>query len=383
MRLNNVHILNDREPASISIRDEKIEAISSAGGKAHALQINFENAIALPGLINSHDHLDFNCFVPLGERKYNNYTEWGRDIHKNYADEIESVLAVPRELRTLWGMYKNLLAGVTTVVNHGEVLSVSRPLINILQDSQSLHSVSFQKHWKWKLNNPFLKNKLCVIHAGEGVDEQSATEINELLNYNLLNRKLVGVHGVAMAPGQAKKFAGLIWCPVSNMVLFDKHADVEQLKDSTTLVFGTDSTLTAGWDTWKHLRLGRSLKKLSDTELFASVTTSPAKLWNTNGGSLQAGKDADIIVVNRKSEDNWEGVFSTTPADVLLVVHRGRVRLLDESVSSFPLSANFSSIGIDGKRKFIEGDLPGLIEKIHQYNPDIRFPVNARFLSKK
>jgi cytosine/adenosine deaminase-related metal-dependent hydrolase len=377
MRLNNVHILNGREPASIVVSDEKITSMSSAGGPAEIAEFNFENAIALPGLINSHDHLDFNCFVPLGERKYSNYTEWGRHIHKNFAEEIESVLAVPKDLRTRWGIYKNLLAGITTVVNHGEFLHVEDPLITILQDSQSLHSVSFQKNWKWKLNNPFLKNKLCIIHAGEGVDEQSATEIDELLNYNLLNRKLVGVHGVAMGPGQAKKFAGLIWCPESNMVLFDKHADIEQLKDNTTLVFGTDSTLTASWDIWRHLRLGRSLKKLSDTELFSSITTSPARLWNINSGELEVGKDADIIVVNRKNEDAWEGIYSTTPADILLVLHKGQVRMFDEAVRFVSGSKGFSRVMLNGRGKFVEGDLPRLIESIRKYNSDIGFPVTV------
>jgi cytosine/adenosine deaminase-related metal-dependent hydrolase len=377
MKLNNVHILNAAEAASIGIRGEKIEAILPTGGSSETIGFNFENAIALPGLINSHDHLDFNCFVPLGEKKYNNYTEWGHHIHKNYADEIESILAVPKELRTLWGMYKNLLTGVTTVVNHGEVLRVPSPLISILQDSQNLHSVGFQKSWKWRLNNPFLKNKLCVIHAGEGVDEQSATEIDELLNYNLLNRKLIGVHGVAMIPEQAKKFTGLIWCPESNMVLFDKHADIDRLKEDTMVVFGTDSTLTASWDIWRHLRLGRSLQKLSDEELFASTTTSPAKLWNTNSGELKAGKDADVIIVSRKNEDPWEGIFSITPGDILLVLHKGQVRMYDEAIRQQPASKKFSSIAIEGKRKFVEGDLPRLIKDIHHYNPAIRLPITV------
>jgi cytosine/adenosine deaminase-related metal-dependent hydrolase len=374
MRLNNVHILNNEEPASIEVHGDKIAAISAVVHTSESDTFDFDNAIALPGLINSHDHLDFNCFVPLGQRKYNNYTEWGRDIHKNYAEEIEAVLAVPKDLRTRWGMYKNLLAGITTVVNHGEFLHLQHPLINILQDSQSLHSVSFQKNWKWKLNNPFLKNKLCVIHAGEGIDEQSSTEIDELLNYNLLDRKLVGVHGVAMAPRQARKFAGLIWCPESNMILFDKHADIAQLKENTTLVFGTDSTLTASWDIWQHLRLARSLQKLSDAELFDAVTTASASLWKRNSGKLEAGKDADIIIVNRKNKDRWEGIFSISPADILLVLHKGNIRLMDERIAQ-PALKNFTSVLVEGRRKFVEGNLPGLIKEIHGYNSDIQFPV--------
>src|SRR4051812_32930968 len=124
MLLNNVAILNDNEPVSISISKGKIEAIETGITDVDELQLNFENAFAIPGLINSHDHLDFNCFAPLGQRKYHNYTEWGNDIHSTYKKEIDAVLKIPQHLRARWGIYKNLLAGVTTVVNHGEQLAI-------------------------------------------------------------------------------------------------------------------------------------------------------------------------------------------------------------------------------------------------------------------
>ena len=61
------------------------------------------------------------------------------------------------QLRSRWGIYKNLLAGVTTVAHHGEPLEIENPLITVLQDAQSLHSVKFEKYWQLRLNN-FLNN---------------------------------------------------------------------------------------------------------------------------------------------------------------------------------------------------------------------------------
>src|SRR4030095_8906486 len=66
-------------------------------------------AIVFPGLINSHDHLDFNLFPRMRNRIYNNYSEWGKDIHLNNRSEIDKVLKVPAMLRTSWGIYKNPL----------------------------------------------------------------------------------------------------------------------------------------------------------------------------------------------------------------------------------------------------------------------------------
>ena len=81
-------------------------------------------------------------------------------------------------------------------------------VIDIFQKAQNLHSVGFEKNWKWKLNNPFQVNRDCVIHTGEGTGQNSSDEIDSLIKYNLLKRKLVAVHGVAMNSEQAAHFKG-------------------------------------------------------------------------------------------------------------------------------------------------------------------------------
>src|SRR5215216_3630296 len=143
MTLNNV--ITPHSKTSVTVN------ISVAG--CEQLQLNFDEAISFPGLVNSHDHLDFNLFPQFGGEIYNNYTEWGNHIHKKYKNEITEVLKVPLDLRVQWGLFKNLLCGVTTVVNHGAYLNIADPVINVLQP-QCIHSVQFDRLWKLKLNNP-------------------------------------------------------------------------------------------------------------------------------------------------------------------------------------------------------------------------------------
>ena len=67
----------------IVIKGDRIQAIQSLKQdytENNIDRIQFENAVALPGFINSHDHLEFNSFPLLANRVYNNYTEWARDI---------------------------------------------------------------------------------------------------------------------------------------------------------------------------------------------------------------------------------------------------------------------------------------------------------------
>jgi len=347
------------------------------------LQIGFTDAIAIPGLINSHDHLDFNCFSVLGNRKYDHYTEWGKHIHEAHKENIREILRIPKKLRSAWGMYKNLLAGVTTVVNHGSRLDIENPLIDILQETQNLHSVEYEKNWKLKLNNPMHLRKDCVIHTGEGTSKRSADEIDELIKYNLLRRNLIGVHGVSMNPEQAKHFKALVWCPESNKILLDRHARIRDLKTSTTIVFGSDSTLTGSWNIWKHLRLARTLQQVTDDELFGMITETPARLWNLNKGKLQPKQDADIVVLKMKNKScGTSELFSANPEDILLIVHKGQIRLFDKSLLSrlrdLPVNLfRYNQVNINGITKFVEGDLPGLIGEIRKYQPNIHFPVEV------
>jgi cytosine/adenosine deaminase-related metal-dependent hydrolase len=385
MRLNNLFLINERQPVNIAVHGEKIMAISSENSldETDPFQLFFSNAIAIPGLINSHDHLDFNCFPVYSEKIYSNYTEWGRHIHEEFRVQIEGILKIPQYLRAAWGMYKNLLAGVTTVVNHGIFLRIQNPLIHIYQESQNIHSVHFEKNWKWKLNNPLYKTKDCVIHTGEGRDEQSSVEIDKLTRYNFLKRNLVGVHGVAMNDAQARNFKALIWCPESNRVLLNRHAPIARLKKSTRIVFGTDSTLTGNWNIWKHLRLAKSLKVVSDAELFEMVTSSAAELWNLNKGMLQVKKDADIVIIRKRDEGpTWNEVFKTNPEDILLITQQGHIRLFDKSLlgqfNTLPIDLyRFSQVNLNGIVKFVEGDLPGLISAIQDYHPTVHFPVGV------
>ena len=376
--------ISGTQPVNIGIYGEKIMSMGVAMRNVYdPFQVHFSGAMAMPGLINSHDHLDFNCFSVLGQKKYGDYTEWGRHIHQDFKEKIKSVSRVPENLRTDWGIYKNLLAGVTTVVNHGKVLKTENPLIDIFQKAQNLHSVGFEKNWKWKLNNPFQANRDCVIHTGEGTGQNSSDEIDSLIKYNLLKRKLVAVHGVAMKPEQAAHFKGLVWCPESNRVLLGQHARISELKNHTAILFGSDSTLSGNWNIWRHLRLARSLQQLNDDELLNSLTSVPARLWNLNKGRLEPKSDADIVVLKiQPGISGMDNLFNSNPEDILMVIQKGKIRLFDKSllpqIRLLPVNLfRYSQLSIQGKVKFVEGELPGLITEIKKHNPDIRFPVEV------
>lgn len=366
MILNNVNTITSDGPVNIRIKSDS--------ATTDTLQLTFDNALAFPGLVNSHDHLDFNLFPQLGNRFYNNYTEWGRHIQINYKDEIAAVLKVPLNLRVEWGIFKNLLCGVTAIVNHGATLPITNAPINVEQ-CHSIHSVQFEKRWKLKLNNPLKRKLPVVIHVGEGSDEQSKREIDTLIHWNLLKKKLVGVHGVAMTTRQAKKFEAVIWCPVSNFFLLNKTAAMDDLKKHTTILFGTDSTLTGSWNIWDHIRQARETNMLTDAELYGSLHRA--------GSSNRHADDykGSVVVVKKKGiGSSFDSFYATQPEDILLVVHDGEVRLFDNTLLNQLEHLNlkeFSKVFIGHTCKYVQGDLPGVMQQIKTYYPGAIFPVTA------
>lgn len=329
--------------------------------------LDMSGSMVFPGLINSHDHLEFNSFPSLGTDRYPNYVAWGRYIHKHYKSDIDRVLRIPLHLRAAWGVYKNLLAGVTTVVHHGPRMPISDG--SVFNNCQSVHSVQLEPLWPVRLNSP--RTIPCVIHTGEGTDKTSKDEIDRLTHWNLLRRPLVGVHGIAMTPDQAARFRALVWCPGSNLFLYGQTARVDRLKDETTLLFGTDSTLTGSWNFWDHLRAARETALTTDTELFAALTVSPTRVWRLADGDLTIARPSN-------GQSGWDAFYNLNPENIDLVIRRGRLRLVDERWKRDMELEGWSGITINGYKKYVSGDLPGLARKIEAYDPNAIFPFLER-----
>ncbi len=385
MLLCNVSIVGGQGLKNIRIADGKIQSVFLAEKIDEALAnkavLVFEDALAFPGLINSHDHLDFNLFPSIRNKVYNNYTEWGRDIHEKNKIEINKVLNVRQHLRVKWGIYKNLLNGFTTVVNHGNQLKTDHELLNVFQNTYSLHSIGFESEWKWKINNP-LKNKWPFsIHIGEGKDEDSHKEIDVFIKWNFFKKKVVGIHGVAMDENQAAHFHAVVWCPASNYFLLNKTAPVNLIKEQTKIIFGSDSTLTSSWNIWDHIRLARNEKMLTDAELFNSLTSEAATVWRLGDiGNIRESQQADIVITKvKKGLNSLDNFFSIEPDDILMIMQKGNIRLFDGELKNQMIklnfaSANFSKIKINGILKYVAGDLPGLMNEIKKYYPEANFP---------
>jgi cytosine/adenosine deaminase-related metal-dependent hydrolase len=387
MRLLNIHIAGEDRIRHLRIEEGRIVRLADDERElpleAEECNLTFRNVIAFPGLVNSHDHLDFNLFPFLGNRIYADYREWGSDIHRSHREMIAAILRVPSALRARWGLYKNLLNGVTTVIHHGPELPVEDNIISTWQQGISLHSVSGEKGWHSRLIRPLDLRRPIVIHTGEGTSAVASREIGRLIRWNVFRKPLVAVHGIAMTERQAASFRALVWCPLSNENLYGATARVDRLRHHIPVVLGTDSTLSASWNIYEHLRMARRLRMTDDAGLWRMVTTTPAAIWGLDRlGSIAEGYRADLVIARRpEGSASWDALYALDPADLLLVLHKGEISLFDRSLYSQLESPGFGMAGfypvrIGDEQKYVRGDLPGLIEEIRRYYPAASFPVS-------
>lgn len=290
-----------------------------------------------PGLINAHEHLHRNHYGRLGAPPYDNAYAWGRDIHARNAGEIAKGRALPRRQALLRGAWKNLFAGVTTVVHHDAwERDFERDFPVRLARVRPIHSLGFEPDIARAAAADAGASPWPVsVHLAEGVDAISAREVRALDDLGLLDERLIAVHVVGPdADGIARlraSGAAVAWCPTSNLFLFGRTAPAELLAPGVDVLIGSDSLLTGDGDLLDELRAARRLGRLDDARLLDAVGAIAARRLWIPAPSLDLGAPADLAVFRRP-------VLHATADVVALVMVGGRVRVADPALGP-PLDA--------------------------------------------
>jgi hypothetical protein len=216
-----------------------------------------------PGLLNAHDHLEFALFPRLGRGPYPNAAAWARDVYQPERPPLRQHLAMPKELRLLWGGLRNLLAGATTVWHHNPYHPCFDGDFPVRVERIGwAHSLAFEQdiRGRWEATP---EGALFVIHAGEGTDEGAAREVFRLEELGVLAPRTVLVHCVGFdAAGWElvrRRGAAVVWCPRSNLFTLGKTLSPESVPAGVRLLLGTDSALTAEGDLLDEICVARRL----------------------------------------------------------------------------------------------------------------------------
>ncbi len=361
-------------PMRLEISGGRIRSIHAADHRDPAHAVDLRSAWVIPGLINAHDHLDFNSFPRFKTRLYRDYLDWGSDIHRGFPDEIKRVLSLSVAERQRIGVLKNILNGVTTVIDHGKQAQLPRDVpLDVFRGYDYLHALGTEKYWRWKLLNP--SRKPVMIHLAEGLSEPVVHEARRLLRWNLWSRRVIAVHLLAAEEASVRKLHGLIWCPDSNIFLYGQTTDLARWKTVLPVMFGTDSCLSASADLWEQLRLARSLGPLDEGELLNAVTATPASVLGLKGGSISVGGHADLLAFRPPSGS----LLDSGPEDILLLIKDGRIVLCDDSLRALISSANesFDALRVRGVVKHVRGRWRELLREARARGTFVPFDVTC------
>lgn len=365
--------------ATIAVRSGQIEFVGShplgsINPPRAQTPLDLTGFLLLPGLINSHDHLEFGLFPQLGHGHYQNAQEWAADIQTADAEIIARLRGIPKAVRFWWGAIRNLLCGVTTVCHHNpltaELLEEDFP-VRVLPAFGWAHSLSLDpdivaRFQATSAQEPF------ILHAAEGVDAASAEEVLELHRLRVLGDRTVLVHGLALDEKGAALLnrcrTALVWCPTSNEFLFGRTHAQEFLKLVDTVVMGSDSPLTCRGDLLDDIGFAYNRVGVDADELYRMVLSRPARVFRMHGGQgeLNPGGCADLIAVRDTGANPATSICEMSASDIGLVIVKGRVQLAsDFLMRRLPTActAELRPLEVDGRIVWIRAPLGWLFGK--------------------
>ena len=236
-------------------------------------QIDLSNYYCYPGLFNAHDHMMGNYFPKVGNGPYMSWKAWDEDLKNAKVYKERSKLSVEDiyELAT----FRNIISGVTSICDHiPHIINdqfIEKSNIRIVEQYCLAHEMSSYE-LKWgddhavEIKNAREKDIPFITHMEEGFDEESLRGINILEKKNGLFNRAVLVHCIGCDQKDIEKIANanasMVWCPHSNLFMFNKTANIREfLIHEVNVSLGTDSPMSGSINILAELKTAKETYK--------------------------------------------------------------------------------------------------------------------------
>jgi hypothetical protein len=210
-----------------------------------------------------------------------------------------------------------------------------------------------------------------LLHLSEGVDETARKHFLALQisgDQWAITPQLAGIHATGLKAADwgiyGARGAAAVWSPLSNLLLYGDTAQVAAAKAANVrLGLGSDWSPSGSKNLLGELKVAKLWSDhnriFTSLELVAMVTRTAANIlgWDAVLGSLEAGKRADIIVVDGVDGDPYDHLLTAKEADMGLVVINGVPRFGTPALfSALKVSGETVKIGSASRRLFLTQD---------------------------
>jgi 5-methylthioadenosine/S-adenosylhomocysteine deaminase len=375
------------QDSSIVIENDRIAAL---GAKATDYKVDFGNKYYLyPGIINIHDHFRGNYLPKVGLKNGNYYLNWSFWDH----DLQTSKVRLEREKNTvedlyLLSAYKNLFSGVSTANDHfmhheNEKYIPSLP-IRVITHYCLAHSIpSFALKWGDGIqveHERAVKNNLpFIVHCEEGFDAETQNDVNVLERLGCLDNHDVLIHCIGFSNMDIEKVAkagsSIVWCPGSNMFMFNVTCKIRQiLAAGINVSLGTDATHSGSANILEEMRFARKVygkmygEDLDPRVIFEMVTANAAKALKVQDeiGTVAKGYKADLLVLKPRYKDPYEAFVNARMQDIELLVLDGNPVYGSARYKDFfeKRGQGITKARAKGRNMLVKGNPEGLMKRI-------------------
>jgi len=350
----------------VCIENDLIASVSPAGaGVPQAFQgspLIETGGTIYPGLIELHNHPAYNA-IPLWSvpTRYLNRGQWRNDplYKRKVANPAALLTHHPQDIYpksvARYVECRALLGGVTTtqgltLSSLGSTVSYYQGLVRIVEFAYGANwptatdhindfasFAEFQQTYGPVMSQPLSR---LVIHLCEGTDQTTQALFANLIDASgkpLISSNLITIHGTALGPVQfasLKPASGLIWSPTSNFLLYGDTTNVSAaISAGVTVAIGCDWAPSGTKNVLGELKIAKLTNnqfnwRFSDEQLVRMITTIPAKMmgWDAFLGSVESGKQADLLITGRADGDPYETLIASAETDVAAVVIGGKLR---------------------------------------------------------
>jgi hypothetical protein len=369
---------------------------ASTAGYKDATVVDCPESVISPALINSHDHTNYATLAPEahGDIRYDHRNDWrtGADGAKplpTVPETTDTPTIAAQELRMIVG-------GATSVIGSGGVAGLARNLASYdtptdetegltgptvyfdtfpLGDESGVVLTTGCAYPSIEVaSTAFEGGGRYAPHIAEGVNLAAENEVTctTAASNDLVTSKTSVIHGVGMNANDVARLqtagAYLIWAPRSNISLYGDTTPVTEMEyASVPIALGTDWLPSGSMNMLRELACADALNQryfaatFSDQDLFemATIHGAVAAGFDSQIGSLVAGKLADIAVFDATTNQGYRAVIAASTEDVHLVMRGGKVLYGDASLVA-GLATSCTPWTVCGLARSVCIDTPGV-----------------------